>query len=673
MYVIGWNGTIGVVKLKQTFGGWAVKKHTGKIFLYIALLLVLLLGMQLITDIGMTYLTPSQGYADLSEYDLSKGLVQVTAGNWEYYPEQLYTSADFAQGQTDEPSYEDGGRRSDYGTYRLVLKLPPGRDYAITGYSFNFAQRVYINGAFVDEIGTVGETEEATMPHTKTYEYYFTPETETTEIIFQTAGFQHRSGAANSAVRVGTPSMVNRWRALEMIRTSILLGSLITVFLYYLGMFIFFSRQMHFLFLALTGLMTAMRLLLTGEKHIMELFPNLNWYVAIRMEYICNVLFTIFLLLYFATLFPKMINKYFVGTITTLLLVYGVLVAVCDTLTFSTILPWYSTLWVLASIVTLWKMALRLRKRDMHTILIFVGLLIFALTAGFDELSYYLLQHRIYDTIITGILTCIFMNMLALTLNFSEIQSELSAARIRQKELDESNRFLDRLSQMKTTFMANISHEVKTPLTVMSANAQLSKALISADADKNEICQYLDTISREAERLSRMMGSVLTLGSTQETQELMGSVAIGSLVRESAEAYRTIIEKQGNQLALRIPVILPNVFGNSDMLSQVVLNLLSNANRYTHNGRITVSARQVDETVEVSVEDTGTGVSPDVLPRIFDRYAREAESSGAGLGLPICHAIIEQHAGAIGIETHQGQGTIVTFALPIRTKEEDDE
>lgn len=650
-----------------------MKKQLKNIILSAAILLVLLVGLQVVTSFSATYVTPQSGQINLSEVDLSSKLAEIKTEGWEFYPEQFYGPDDFSENAPAPGPYTGEKKRFDYGTYRLVVMLKPGKTYTMTGHSFNFSQRVYIDGKLADEIGVPGETLEETVPHTKTYTYTFTPLGETTELVFQAAGFQHREGAVNAAIRLGETAVVSRWQALEFIRTSILVGGLFTVFLYYLGMFIFFPKRRYFLFLALTGFMTAMRILLTGEKHMMEIFPDFNWFAAIRMEYICNILFTIFLLLYFVKLYPKLLHKAFTAAVIALIGIYGLLVLFCDTKTFSTILPWYTVVWVAASAVTLIKMALLLRRKDIHTVLIFLGLMVFALTAGFDEIAYLLLHNRIYDTIIIGVLTCIFMNMIALALNLSEIEGELSEAKIRQRETDETNRFLDRLSQMKTRFIANTSHEMKTPLTVMSANAQLSKVLINTGADKEEIFQYLDTISRESERLARMMEGMLALGSRQEEQEQLGPVELSSLLQNSVTIYRAIAESKGNRLILEMPEQLPVVNGDADALSQVILNLLSNANRYTKNGRITIEVKQTAHMLTVSVRDTGEGISPELLPYIFERRVKEGESSGAGLGLAISRSIVERHGGTIEMESSLGIGTAVTFSLPVSEKEVVDE
>jgi signal transduction histidine kinase len=135
----------------------------------------------------------------------------------------------------------------------------------------------------------------------------------------------------------------------------------------------------------------------------------------------------------------------------------------------------------------------------------------------------------------------------------------------------------------------------------------------------------------------------------------------------SVETYRFFIERQGNTLTFDIPDSLPKVNGDGDMLLQVMVNLLSNANRHTHNGRIAVIASEQEkgDTVSVTVQDDGEGVLPELMPDLFTRGVSEG---GTGFGLSICKGVIEAHGGDISLKSAQGKGTSVTFILPVCKK-----
>lgn len=408
-----------------------MKRNFRKTLLYVLILLVVLTTILQFIHLGATPFTPVEGALDLSAVDLSQELVQISAAEWAYYPGQLYTPQDFFDSETIPPVYGDNAATEEFGTYRLVLQLPSNKIYGITGQGFNFCQRTYINGALIEEIGSPGASLEETIPRTRTYDYYFTPENGRAELIFHVSNFVHRDGGRNRAIILSEPGLIMRYRGIEMIKTSLVVGCLITVFLYFLGMYIFFHQRPQFLYLALAAFCTALRTLMVGEKHIMLLFPDLNWFFAIRAEYILNILFVVFLTLYFAALYPDAIHRYFLYGIVGFSGAYILVVLFTSTKFFTSMLLWHTAIWVAASVYTLFCLLRQLRKHDLFTTLIVIGLALFVFTAFFDEISYqFFLGVRIHNTLITGVLLCIFMNMVALTLEFSINERELADSRV---------------------------------------------------------------------------------------------------------------------------------------------------------------------------------------------------------------------------------------------------
>lgn len=133
--------------------------------------------------------------------------------------------------------------------------------------------------------------------------------------------------------------------------------------------------------------------------------------------------------------------------------------------------------------------------------------------------------------------------------------------------------------------------------------------------------------------------------------------------------YQSLLARKGNTLEVRVEPGLPQVRGNAEQIGQVLINLLSNANRHMKNGTVTIRAEAVPGAVRVTVADTGEGISPELLSRVFQRFVR-GDGEGTGLGLPICKDIVETHGGEIGIESELGGGTRVWFTLPEEEKEE---
>lgn len=231
-----------------------------------------------------------------------------------------------------------------------------------------------------------------------------------------------------------------------------------------------------------------------------------------------------------------------------------------------------------------------------------------------------------------------------------------------QKKLDEQNHILQRASRAKTEFLSNTSHEMRTPLTVISVNVQTVAEILEdmgESVEDAEAAELLQNAQQEIMRLARMVGGMLTLASMSENTDKQ-AVDFTTLLRSSAEMFSLHLQKGGNRLTTEISGGL-NVFGNADLLAQVMANLLQNAAAYTRQGEVTLRAGKAGHEVLVTVRDTGDGICTELLPHVFERGV---STDGTGFGLYLCKTVVESHGGRIWIESASGSGTVVTLALP---------
>lgn len=231
-----------------------------------------------------------------------------------------------------------------------------------------------------------------------------------------------------------------------------------------------------------------------------------------------------------------------------------------------------------------------------------------------------------------------------------------------QKKLGEQNHILERTSRAKTEFLSNTSHEMRTPLTVISVNIQTVTEILEdmGEAVKDrEAAELLQSAQQEIMRLARMVGGTLTLAAMSENMDKQ-AVKFSTLLHSSAEMFSLHLQKQGNVLNADIAEGL-SVFGNADLLAQVVANLLQNAAVYTEQGEIILRAEKTGYEILVTVTDTGTGIAAELLPHVFERGV---STGGTGFGLYLCKTVVESHGGRIWIESTPGSGTTTSFALP---------
>ena len=230
---------------------------------------------------------------------------------------------------------------------------------------------------------------------------------------------------------------------------------------------------------------------------------------------------------------------------------------------------------------------------------------------------------------------------------------------------------LDRLAGLVASqrqFVADAAHELRTPLTSLGGMVELLQ--IGADrGDPSTVRRMLDTMSREIDRLGRLVSDLLTLSRLDAEQPLhLGPVDLGALLHDVAAQTQMLATGQMIEVQIERSV---TVVADPDRLKQVLLNLTANAVRFTPaGGHIALRLSASGGRAIVAVADTGSGITPELLPRVMDRFVRGDASraratGGSGLGLAIASAIVDAHNGTIEIASAPGQGTTVTVCLPL--------
>jgi len=229
----------------------------------------------------------------------------------------------------------------------------------------------------------------------------------------------------------------------------------------------------------------------------------------------------------------------------------------------------------------------------------------------------------------------------------------------------------EKLENMRKEFVANVSHELRTPLTSIKSYAET--LLDGALEDRMTTEKFLGVINSEADRMTRLVKDLLQLSRLDNLQMRwnMQDISIVDLVRGSIEKMEIEAKNKGQQLEFYVIGDIPYVRADYDGIEQVVLNVLSNAIKYTpENGKITVYISKIYNEVQIKVVDTGIGIPKEDIPRVFERFyrvdkARSREMGGTGLGLSIAKEIIEAHSGSVAIKSEPGKGTEVILKLPV--------
>jgi len=257
-----------------------------------------------------------------------------------------------------------------------------------------------------------------------------------------------------------------------------------------------------------------------------------------------------------------------------------------------------------------------------------------------------------------------------------EVASLKDRCLIDVKALEEANKKLLELDRLRTHFLAMASHDLKAPLAAVQSYLQVILGGFVGEVNDAQR-DMLERSSVRIEELLKLINDLLDatrIEAGQIVQE-MEETSLAEVVEDALENVRSSAAEKGLELLVEVPEGLPEIKASPRRLVQVLTNLLNNAVQFTPSGgKVTVRVRELDEHLQVEVMDTGIGISPEDMPRIFEEFYRgkDVETKGAGLGLAIAKKIVEAHGGKIWAESpypESEKGSKFTFTLPKRKSE----
>jgi signal transduction histidine kinase/CheY-like chemotaxis protein len=253
-----------------------------------------------------------------------------------------------------------------------------------------------------------------------------------------------------------------------------------------------------------------------------------------------------------------------------------------------------------------------------------------------------------------------------------QIGAAMTAARAYEEEHRRAQALAE-LDRAKTTFFSNVSHEFRTPLTLMLGPIE-DLLLRPATPLAREDREKLELLQRNGLRLLRLVNTLLDFARIEagRVQASFEPVDLAGVTADLASAFRAAVERAGMRLAVECEDVGEPVYVDTSMWEKIVLNLVSNAFKFTLEGEIRVALERVDDArcVRLTVADTGVGITTTELPHIFERFrrveggARARTHEGSGIGLALVQELVRLHGGRVGVESTEGIGTTFTVDLP---------
>ena len=246
-------------------------------------------------------------------------------------------------------------------------------------------------------------------------------------------------------------------------------------------------------------------------------------------------------------------------------------------------------------------------------------------------------------------------------------------ARAKNRELEEARRAAEAANSAKSSFLANMSHELRTPLNAVIGFAELIESEVFGPLGNERYAEYAADIRVSGHHLLDLINDLLDLSKAEANRlELSeGKIDVRSIVGSSVRIVAELAQRGGVTLRAEVPAPLPPLWGDERKLRQMVLNLVSNAVKFTPaGGGVTVSAALTEEGgLAVAVSDTGIGMSPDEQVRAMEPFsqidnAMNRRQKGTGLGLPLTRRLVELHGGRLRMDSVPGCGTTITLYFP---------
>lgn len=275
------------------------------------------------------------------------------------------------------------------------------------------------------------------------------------------------------------------------------------------------------------------------------------------------------------------------------------------------------------------------------------------------------------------------LNTIAINVGIALHNAELyEQARLAKLKAEEAN-------EAKSAFLSTVSHELRTPLTSVLGFAKIIRKrledkifpAVNIEDQKikrtmKQVSENLNVVVSEGERLTTLINDVLDLAKIEsgKMEWNMKPIFLQEAISRAVASTKSLFDQKGLKLKKKVPSNLPLVNADEDKLIQVVINLISNAVKFTDSGKVEILAYQDKDQIIVEVQDTGIGIAEEDHYRVFEKFRQAGDTltdkpKGTGLGLPICREIIEHHGGIIWMTSEPGVGSTFYFSIPVLSKD----
>ncbi|MFC6232195.1 sensor histidine kinase [Paenibacillus allorhizosphaerae] len=649
----------------------------------------------------------------LGKYHFQQQGVLPLIGEWDFYWRQLLAPQQLTApienvgpvpGKIEQPGSWNGlGDSGDiggsgYATYHLQVELSDTTPILSIKIPYiRTAYRLWVNGNEVAASGTVGTGPKNAQAKYTPKEVDFHNNGRYIDIVIQVSNYDHRLGGIWNPLLLGTTDQVDRQIRTGAALDTIIVGSLFAMGLHYIVKFILRRKERGSLYFGGFCLLTGLRAAFVGEGIVYYFMPGFEWLSALRIEYACYYLSVPAIALFVHSLYPQETNRRVIRIIQWVAMLFAAtLILPPPWFTYGP--PVYQVITVLVCLYLLACLIQALLHGREGALFAVTGAGIYVVTIVIDIL-YYNQLFSFGEVSSFGLLFCVFMTSFVISSKsakafiavetLSRQMREMNIGleqkiRERTAELERINSSLEHmnenLARMETSrrhLLSNISHDLGTPMTLIQGYVEaLIDGVVSQPEQQHK---YLKLIYARITGLNRLISDLFQLSKLEARQlefdiqpittsefiryfqERYELEVIGAGLRFESETYE--LQSKADRLAV--------VYIDLNRIDQVLTNIIYNAVKHTPQGGLIQLDIILDgHSLVVQVKDNGSGIEPEDLPHIFDRFykkdkTRNTAGGGSGLGLAIAKEIIDYHGGRIWAQSRVGQGACLAFMLPL--------
>ncbi|MFZ5944805.1 MAG: sensor histidine kinase [Bacillota bacterium] len=693
-------------------------KNLSKYFLIFLMLIIISTGCTQQTEKNKLP-EAANGKLDLSFWDLEEDGIIYLKGNWEFYWEKLISPKEFVVLKENLEGvyinvpdawndYNPDIKREGFATYRLVItninhEVPLGLDIPRISSSY----KLWVNGNLLTDNGEIGITAEKSIPQSQPKTVFFNPEQDEIELILQISNFHHRNGGILENIKLGTEKQIKLAENWFLAFDLFVFGSLFVMGIYHLLFYFFRRKEISNLFFGAFCTIIGIRTLFVGRIFIFNLFPNIGWEAALKVEYLTFYLGTPLFILYLKSLLPREITNNVVGISIFISTVFSAIVLfnpVKYYAKYNILFQFYVIITILYLLYALFLACLRKRN---GAIAISLAVVFFVSTIINDilyESSLIYLNKSLASISISswGFLVFVFSQSMILSRKFTRafsrieemtvnlqqlnehLEDKVSARTIAleysKKELEKAYEDLSAMEKSRTELLTNISHDLRSPMTSILGYANAINDGIVEDPE--QIKKYLMRIKEKINGLNHLSQELfdLTQLESKNIKLEVKTISVGQLIQMVYKKYLLDVSKADINFKLSSDISsLSSHLVKVDMgrIDRAFANIIYNAINFTPKGgtiSLDFNLNDLNNPTEIIIKfsDNGSGISENDLPHVFNRFftgskSRTSKKGGSGLGLAITKEIVEYHNGRVWVTSKPGYETTFYVALPLCT------